>query len=362
MNVYSAAEAIGPAWERTKSILLEPFEWRRYLKLTFVAMFAALSTSGFSLPNPARLALALDKHRALPPGMTTALAGLAVIFGLGIFVIGLMLLYIGSRLQFVLFDVMATKNSTVGPIWRKYSSQTWRWIGLKFLLFLTIGILGGMVAIVSMLPLIRQTMHGQMGTALPPADIMRHILGPVLLIGVFVLIVAAIYLLLWDFAVPPMALENAGIGTAIGRVGKLVRNEPGEIFLYLLMRLLMGIVFGIAAMLVYGIAMLISLLPFGIVGGILYLALRNAGEAGYVLLVASAIVGALVLLVWNICVYTGVMGYLIAFWQAYALIFYGGRYPLLGNLLEPPPAVPVIAPEMPLPPPELPPMMEPGLS
>ncbi|MHB1022304.1 MAG: DUF7544 domain-containing protein [Acidobacteriaceae bacterium] len=355
MNVYSAAEAIGPAWERTKSILLEPFEWRRYLKLTFVAMFAALSTAGFSLPNPARLALTLDKHHSLPAEITAALVGLAVIFGLGIFIVGLVLFYIGSRLQFVLFDVIATKNSTVGPIWRKYGSQTWRWIGLKLLLFLMAGVVGAMLAIVLMLPLIRQITHQPIGTAMSPADILRHILGPILLIIAFSIVVAVVYILLWDFAIPPMALENASIGTAIGRVGKLIRNEPGEILLYLLMRFLLGIVFGMAAMLVYALAMLISLLPFSIVGGVLYLALRNAGPAGHVLLIAWAIVSGLVLLVWNLCVYTGVIGYLIAFWQSYVLAFYGGRYPLLGNLLEPPPAPPVIEPEAPLPPPELPP-------
>jgi hypothetical protein len=361
MNVYSAAEAIGPAWERTRSILLEPFEGRRYLKLTFVAMLAALSTSGFSLPNPARIGLAINQRHPLPPGVAAVLVGLAILFAVGIFVIGLVLFYIGSRFQFVVFEVVATEGSAIGPMWRKYGRQTWRWIWLKVLLFVGAGLVGIVLALMAFMPLFRQIARSRTAGALPPGAVLHHLFGPLLLVMFFVLVVAVIYLLLWDFALPPMALEDAGMGTAIGRVAELIRNEPGEMFLYLLVRFLLGIVFGMAAMLVYGIAMLISLLPFGIVGGALYLALRNAGMAGHLLLISAAIVGALLVLVWNVCLYAAAVGYVIYFWQAYALVFYGGRYPLLGNLLEPPPPAPAVAPEPPSPP-DLPPLPEAGLS
>jgi hypothetical protein len=56
------------------------------------------------------------------------------------------------------------------------------------------------------------------------------------------------------------------------------------------------------------------------------------------------------------------MGSLITFFQAYALYFLGGRYPLLGDLLDrstPPPAYAFAAAFPPSPPPYQPPPPEP---
>ena len=59
------------------------------------------------------------------------------------------------------------------------------------------------------------------------------------------------------------------------------------------------------------------------------------------MLIGCAIFGALVFLCWAVCVVIAFMGTLLTFFQAYALYFLGGRYPLLGDLLDrstPPPA------------------------
>ena len=55
------------------------------------------------------------------------------------------------------------------------------------------------------------------------------------------------------------------------------------------------------------------------------------------LVILAAIVGGIVLLVWMACVCIGLVGTVFVFTQSYALYFLGGRYPLLGNIIEPPP-------------------------
>jgi hypothetical protein len=108
--------------------------------------------------------------------------------------------------------------------------------------------------------------------------------------------------------------------------------------------------------------LLVSLIPPGIVGVILWFSLHHAGTAGIVVLIACAIFGALVFLCWAVCVVIGFMGSLITFFQAYALYFLGGRYPLLGDLLDrstPPPAYAFAAAFPPSPPPYQPPPPEP---
>jgi hypothetical protein len=338
MRPLSASECITPAIERTKSLLFRPFQWRAFLKLAAVAFFAEIG-SGFSLGNSSR-----QGHM---PGVSPAAQALIVAILVGIFfvacVIGIIMFYVSSRLQLVTFNVVATRQTTIGPIWRRYSHLTWRWLGLKLLFFLVLGL-----ALVVVLGLVIFSVFRHMpsdGTP-PTATFFSHI---VLFVGIallVVLVIGAAYLLLRDFALPFLALEDLPMTATLSRLRSLIEIEPGEVALYILFRFLIGLVTAIVAEILILLTLIVSLIPLALIGGSLWLTLHKAGLVGTAALIASAIVGGLVLLVWMACVIIGVVGTVFIFGQAYALYFLGGRYPLLGNILEPPPS--------PEPPPPLP--------
>ena len=329
MRPLSASECITPAIERTKLLLFRPFQWRHFLKLTAVAFIAEVgagSSSFVSNWQPGKI-----------PGVTPAIHGLilAVLFGLLLFtlVVDLAMLYVGSRLQLVLLEVVATGRTIIAPVWQRYSRLTWRWIGIKLLFFF----LCGLLLLAALAPvLISMFRHMPSGGQPPSAALFSHIVLFIGAIFLCVLILGSAYVLLRDLALPFLALEDLPISETLSRLRAIVGASPGEVTLYVLLRFLISLVAAIGAEILIFLILLVSLIPFAIIGGVLWLALHHAGTAGAAALIASAIVGGLVLLAWMASVCIGLVGTVFVFTQSYALYFLGGRYPLLGNILEPP--------------------------
>ena len=335
MRSLSASECITPAIERTKSLLFRPFQWRAFLKLTAVAFFAEIGGGGLSFSSPG--------HQGGIPGISPAAQAMvfAVLLGVVVvgLVIGLVLLYLGSRLQLVLLEVVVTRQTLIAPIWRRYPRLTWRWLGLKILLFLVLAL----VFAATLLPVVLSMVKNMpSGAQTPSAAFFSHILIFIGAIFLVMMVFVALYFLVRDFALPFLALENLSITDTLGRLRVLIAEAPGEIALYLLLRFLLGLVAAIGAEMIILLVLLISLIPFGVVGGVLWVSLRHAGPAGTAALVAAAIVGGLILLVWMACVVIGLLGTVFVFTQSFAVYFLGGRYSLLGNILEPPPPPPAV--------------------
>jgi hypothetical protein len=338
-----------------------PFRMGTFLKIAAVAFFAEMG-GGLNLRIPGHS----NGLHQLPPAFLAFVVAFAVLLGLVSLVIGLILFYIGSRLQLVLLELVATRFTFVGPLWSKYGSRTWRWIGLKLLLFLCILI----VALPFIVAVVLYCIHHKLGFSAyyasnPFSFSGLHVVQILLFIAALLLvllIVSAIYILVHDLALPFLALEDLTISQSLSRLRALIAAEPGQIILYIFLRFILGLVFGIAAEIAVVLVLLISLIPPGIAGVILWFSLHHAGTAGIVVLVACAIFGGLVFLCWAVCVVIGFMGTLLTFFQAYALYFLGGRYPILGDLLDrstPPPAYAYAAAFPPPPPPYQPPPDEP---
>jgi hypothetical protein len=329
MRPLSATECITPAIERTKSLLFRPFQWRAFLKLTAVAFFAEICGGGFSFSSPAQH----GKMPGVPAAAQGMMIALLVAVSIVVLLIGLVLLYFGSRLQLVLVEVVATRQTTIAPVWRRYSRLTWRWVGLKLLFFLVFGL----ILLVALAPVMIGMFKNLPSGAQPPsAAFFSHIvllLGAVFL-GVMVFLTA--YFLLRDLALPFLAFEDLPIAGILSRLRSVIVAAPGEVALYLLLRFLLGLVAAIGAEVLILLILLVSLVPFALIGGVLWLSLHHAGSIGTAALIASAIVGGLVLLLWMACVFVSLLGTVFVFTQSYALYFLGGRYPLLGNFLEPP--------------------------
>jgi hypothetical protein len=275
-------------------------------------------------------------------------------------VIAICVFHLCSRLQFAFFDILLNRGEFVAPAWRKYGLQSLPWTGVKLVLGTVVTLACGLriaAYIHHILPLL-QLMHTLQPGQPPPPQLVAAIFagyGILLLVfGPFVLISS----LLCDFIVPSLALEDTGLAEAFRRMFELVRREPGQFTLYTLLKLGLGLAVYLGAAIAWEIVFLLCTLIIVILAGLFGFLLHLAGVPAAVLTALAilvAIVWYLFVLVYGLLI---TLGTVLTFLDAYALYFLGGRYPLLGELLErsePPPVVyatpPGYLPQYPPPPP-----------
>ena len=328
MQPLSAADAIGPAWRHTRLLLLAPRRWQTLLKICAVAFFANIGGFNGSFNQGSHAG------RGMPPHITAMLMSMALIFGMIAVMLALAFFYLSSRLQFVLFETVLRRDTTVAPIWNRYGAATWRWMALK----LMCGVAVLLCLAPVLVPLVIRVIHTMPKGQAAPAEMVHFFttIASFLAIGLLVgLVIGAAAVLIKDFGLPSMALESTDYGETLARVGRLVRAEPGQAALYVFLRLLMGIAGVIAAEMALVMAAVIALIPFGGVGLLLWKVLHGGGLATGILFGLFAAVLGLGFIALFVCAAIVAIGYVHVFLQAYALYFLGGRYPLLGQYLEP---------------------------
>jgi hypothetical protein len=330
MRPLSATDAIGPAWRHTTRILVAPQDWRLALKIGAVAFFAQMGGCNSFSHSPGH------HMNAAPPALLAGIIAFALVLILFGLAIALAFFYLSSRLQFVLFEVVLRSDTTIAPIWRRYAHATWHWMGLKILYFLAALVCAAPILIPIILHFIHAmgpTFHGL--APQNPVAVFIAIFEFISAIFFIVILIGVAYALLYDFGLPSMALESTPMSVTVQRVWGLIRDEPGPVALYVLMRFLLSIAGSLAVDFILVAGAIIALIPFGGVGLIAWLSLRHAGFAGYAIMIAIWVVLGLVLLALLALAAVMLFGYVFTFLQAYALYFLGGRYPLVGAYLDP---------------------------
>jgi hypothetical protein len=331
MRTLSASEAIAPAVERTKAVLFQPFRIGRSWKLAATAYLAVMG--GLFLPTP--LTMLLQHGR----GSSLAAAAVAGVFRLIFGLLGAALLfvffYIGARLQFARFDIVLRGEKMVAPLWHRYGAVAWRWIGLKLALSAVFLALAA-VPLALVLPQLMTRLQVAPGQRPSPHFLLSLLLIEALF-GVAIFTMMFCSSLLDDFVLPSIALEGTSLGEALRRFGALIQSETGPFFSYVLLKALLAIACVIAMEIAILLSELLALIPLALVGGLGWLLLHTLGPAGHILMIAGGVVLLLLFIAFVFYATFGIMGACVIFFQAYALYFLGGRYPMLGDLLEPPP-------------------------
>ncbi|HUX43637.1 MAG TPA: hypothetical protein VMV57_02700 [Terracidiphilus sp.] len=337
MHALSAPDAISPAIERTRNFLFRPFHWGTYLKLGLVAMITegftnSHSSSGHGGTSPQHTPSAGVLYH-LSPGLI-ALIAVGVLVAI---VIALFLFYLVTRLRFAYFHCLTTNNRYIRPGWHLYRDQSARFFGFN----VAVGIAYLFLAAIALLPfaaglwrLVRATPQGG------HPDIGALIALALPLIPIVLLLILAGFLLdvaLRDWMLPHFALENATPSQAWAQVWAHITAEKRQFFVYTLLRVILPIIafFGLfLLLLIPGIFAVGATALFGV--GI-HGALAGAGGASSIIaIVLEVFFGILafgILLIASICV----AGPVCTAIREYALLFYGGRYQALGNLLDPTP-------------------------
>jgi hypothetical protein len=357
----SAPDAIAPAFNRARQLLLIPFRWSIWWRLALISM----AISGEVWGNLVRIPDILNATRSarrgseeyfaapsLPsifPGMSmTQIAVFIAVLATLFLILVLVHMYIGSVLRFILFDAVATGRYRLRAGWKMWEPKGRRLFLFNLLLMVIFLLIMGVVVGGFVAALISMGV-GKAGVGKPGMAIAAVLLLiPVIL--VLALIAYVVITIAYDLALPIMGLEGISGTAAFGRAWGMVKATKGDYAAYLGLKFVLGIALGI----VIAIVQLVIFLP--IVFGVIFMVAAMGIGAPQLLsnpvLLAALITAAFFGFIALSFVLALVSVPIRVIFQAYALIFFAPRYLLLYTMMYGAPPAP--------PAPEPPPALEPS--
>jgi hypothetical protein len=339
----SAVDVIGPALQHVKDQLLKPFRLGQWTRLALVGLLAGELSgggcNGMQVPySPDRSSSGFVFMQGILSNRLLLAVAITSAILLGV-VIWLIVMYLNSRMRFVLFDSILAKECHIRRFWRQRPEESFRFfvwqILFSFAMFTGFALLIGIPVALA---------FGLGWLTAPSQHVFPLILGGVFflfLIFVWVILSLLIVVLTKDFVVPQMALENITAGEGWRRLWSMMQEDKGSYAVYVAMKMVLSMVVAVLVGIVAFMVFLVVLIPVGGVGAIAILGGNAAGLDWNVFTIAIAVTVGIVVL--------AALFYLVAlisvpstvFFSAYSLYFFGSRYPRLQVLLYPPPPAPV---------------------
>jgi hypothetical protein len=333
MYALSAADAIGHAIQRTRVFLFRPFRWGTFLKLCLVALITEglgnFRSSGHPGSTPSGGPTVSTPFDFTPIRIATIVAMSLLVILLGCF-----LYYLITRLRFAYFHCLIHNTKEIRPGWQLYRPQAVRFFWLSLVVGFCFVLLLMLMALPFAAGLWRLFRQAQAAGHPDVGSILSFVLPLIPIIVMVVLAGIAIDLVLRDLILPHFALDNATAGEAWAAVWQRVSAEKGQFLAYALLRLVLPILAMIAAALILIIP---TLILAGAVAGVEF-GIRSAfagatGAAVVARIFLQAFFGVVSFgfaLLAGICI----AGPLSTGIREYALLFYGGRYQRLGDILS----------------------------
>jgi hypothetical protein len=338
MRAISAVESVSIAVQRTREFLFRPFKWGTYLKLGLVAIITEGTGNTFNSSSHGGHPAGHGPHFHSPFPIAAEL--IVAIFALALVaIIAFFVFYLITRLRFAFFHCLIRNTKEIRPGWWIYRQPAMRFfwlnvaVGFCFLLLVVLIALPFIGGFLRLFHESHQDGHFDVGLLLS----LVLPLIPIILLLILACLVAD--LILRDWMLPHFALDNASAGNAWRQVWAHIMAEKKQFFVYALLRVALPLV----AMAGLFIVLIIPGLALaGSLAAIEYgLHSAFADSTG-----ASAVVGVLVqvffgLVALGLALLASIClgGPLSTGIREYALIFYGGRYQPLGDILYPPPPV-----------------------
>lgn len=337
MIAFSASQAVSPAIERTKNFLFRPFKLSTYLKLSLVACLTEGFSSNFNFNRGHHFSSGTGIGDFTGFHLSNEVIALIAV-GVLIFIAACILIfYLITRLRFAFFHCLIHQTKEIRPGWGLYRAQAMRF----FILSLIVGFLCLAVLVMAMAPFVfiflNVWRNSQNGGHVDWFYLIPAILAVFVVVFVLALIFAAIDLIMRDFMLPHIALENASVRTAWDSAYTHIKAEKGSFLFYAFLRVVLPILamIGLFIVLFIPLLMVFGLLAISLVGFTAAVAYAT-GVTKVLLIALDAIVGLFTLCL-GLLVAISVGGPIATWKRNYALLFYGGRYQALGDILSPPP-------------------------
>jgi hypothetical protein len=324
MRTISAADAVSPAIQRTRDFLFRPFTWGTYLKLGLVAIITEGIGSNFHSSS----------SHAKPSG-NGPMNGLPFNFTPEIIAAIIAAVLVGMVVAIVVFY-------HIRPGWALYRRQAsrffWMNLGVGFCFLLSVALIA--------IPFVTgfwRVFHDTAPGGHP--DFMQVLPLVLVLIPIVIFLVLAgftIDVALRDWMLPHYALDDASAGEAWQEVWASITDEKRQFFVYLILRLILPIIATIA---IFIVLLLPGLMLAGAAAAAIYAVHSSFADATGATMVAGIAIQAFFgIVAFGFAVLASIClgGPVSTAVREYALIFYGGHYPALGEILDPTPPQPVV--------------------
>jgi hypothetical protein len=348
MYAISAADAISPAIQRTRTFLFRPFRLGTYLKLCLVALITEGLGGNFNSSSFRNHAShrGYHPHSYTPFAFTPERIAEAVAMSFLVILLCFFLAYLVTRLRFAFFHCLIHNTKEIRPGWHLYRTQAKRFFWLNVVVGFCFLLLLGLIALPFVAGFMGLFRNVQAGGHPSFAAIFALILPLIPIVLLVILIGFVTDLILRDLMLPHYALENATAGQAWAAVWARIRAEKGSFFAYILLRIILPIVAVIGLFIVLIIPAIIFVVVVAAVEVGIHAAFSDATGAAAFVGIFLQVLGGVIAFAVALFVWIAVGGPLSTAVRQYALLFYGGRYQPLGDILwpPPPPTAPVNAP------------------
>jgi hypothetical protein len=337
MRAISAVDAVSLAIQRTREFLFRPFKWRTFLKLGLVAIVTEglgsnMHSSSHTNPSSGHGPMINSPSDIRPEWIVAIVA--AVLLAI---VVSIVIFYLGTRLRFAFFHCLIHNTKEIRPGWWLYGTQAMRFFWLNLAVGFCFLLLVGLAAIPFVAGFVR-LYHETQQNGHPDIGLVLALLLPLIPIILLLALAGVVAdLILRDCMLPHFALEDATAGEAWSEVWARIKAEKRQFLAYALLRVVLPTIAMVGLFIVLIVPGLALAGAYGAFEYGLHSAFADAtgsaAVAGFLLQVFFGVVAFGFALLVSICLggplSTGV--------REYALIFYGGRYRALGDILYPRP-------------------------
>ena len=268
----SVIDAVSAAFRRTGRVLFQPFDLGKWFVLGFCAWLAQLGEGGggggnFNVPgggpgggggggSPFREPFEEAFHWVEANLAVVLIVAAAVV--LVVVAISLLIVWLQCRGRFMFLDGVVRNRGAVVEPWHRY-----RRLANSLLLFrLVVGALGFGAILFAVL----------LGLAIAWADIEAETFGAAAVIGIVTAVLLTVVvavtlgvvrLLVNDFVVPVMYLRDVRIMAGLGLFDReILRGHVGKIVVFYLMKIVLVMGMGVAAMIVTCVTCCLAALPY----------------------------------------------------------------------------------------------------
>ena len=234
-------EPFGQAFEMMKRILFQPFDFTKWLVIGFAAFISGHGGTGFSYSSGNKWNYKFHSHGAdsLPSWGFPLLIGCITVGVL----IGILLIWITSRGQFIFTDCVVKNRAAIVVPWKEYRREG------NSLFFFTLGLGLVLLALLALLVLmafvLAPTLQGKLNHGFHVAGVLVAVL-----VGLGGLAAALVLGVITTFMVPVMYRRRCLARHAFSDVVRLISARPGPILLFVLF----GIVLIMAFMIISTVA------------------------------------------------------------------------------------------------------------